>query len=494
MDNDNKIIPPKNTVGLFLDNMDVRAVSEKQEYNLEEQFISSKKNKNWRVLIILSVLVVFLVSASWGLTRWIEARNTISNFELDEFQDVDFMDILNEVQKVEQQLSTAENELVTLRTDYQKARQSVNLNADQDLKLLASRDISEAGLARGRRDIAARRDQELQAVDDEYLDQIAMKEEEIAVIREKMAAYDSDKIRQAQEYESVLANEQQKYELEKQQIIDSYEKRLADQEAEFQARMEEVTGFQQDLESVLVTASEGRQVKLVDLFNPDIPEDRTDLAELANAPIEEDRLAYNMPDTDPRWIEQGYISKEELEALDQSVGNWRELMEFLSSIPFRNDMPKVLKQLEYRYLNMIDLLEQKESATFETLSKKERELTALSSKIGTMVPEEYKDFYEWTSYSLSLRLKDLGGQGIMMEPGVKGRLLAFMDPFLDLPSGETGFVYGLDNEYIGTVKLEKTELFYTVEVIELDEGRQFKAFDRIFLKTKNLTDKENNNE
>ena len=120
MDNDNKIVPKKSTTSLFLDDLDIDAGVEKDEYILQDEFKASKKNRDWGIVLILIVMTISLAAASWGITRWIEARNVIRDYKLDEFQDVDLMDVLNQVRKVELALEEAERELVLLRREYKK--------------------------------------------------------------------------------------------------------------------------------------------------------------------------------------------------------------------------------------------------------------------------------------------------------------------------------------------------------------------------------------
>ena len=99
MDNDNKIVPKKTTTGLFLDDLDIKTVSERDDYILHDEFVASKKNRNWAIPLLLLALTFVLGFGAWGITRWIEARNIIRDYELDEFQDVDLMDVLNQVRK-----------------------------------------------------------------------------------------------------------------------------------------------------------------------------------------------------------------------------------------------------------------------------------------------------------------------------------------------------------------------------------------------------------
>ncbi len=524
MDNDNKIVPKKSTTSLFLDDLDIKAVSEKDEYVLHDEFKESKKNRSWGIIIILVIMTLSLGAASWGITRWIEARNVIKDYELDEFQDVDLMDVLNQVRKIEIQLEEAERQLVALRREYQKARESVQNNAEQQIRIIDSRDLAESELERLRLEVFDQRTVDLQAVDDEFVERIAILEESINVLREQMAAYDSGKIQQAQEYESVLANEKQKYELEKQQIIASYEERLLTQEADYSAKLAEFSNFQDEIEDALKNTSEGQQNRLFNLFNPIISEDDS-LNTLVDKQINRTRFEYNLAAMDSVWAERGYIEPLEFRYLDSYVDEWRELMGFMNDIPFTNDAPRVLEQLEYRYLNVLDLMSFNQIKFFEklhetetnlnrttasledsladldevearlndkisqnlTLSRSIEEKTAFIDEISQMY-DVYRTFYERFSYSLIIRLRDLGGQGIVLDPRESGELLAYLDPFLNIPPGTVGYVFGLDNEYVGQISLNREELFYRVEILDIEEDRELNAFDRIFLRMNSLTE------
>ena len=102
--------------------------------------------------------------------------------------------------------------------------------------------------------------------------------------------------------------------------------------------------------------------------------------------------------------------------------------------------------------------------------------------------DSYEQFYDWFSYSMTLRLRDLGGQGILLEPGDDGELMTFMDPFLEIPDGVSGYVFGVDNEFIGELRLEKEDFFYRGIILYQEEERKFSAFDRIYLRINSLTE------
>ncbi|MBI9103063.1 MAG: hypothetical protein JEY99_11655 [Spirochaetales bacterium] len=533
MDNDNKIVPKKSTTSLFLDDLNIEAVSEKDEYILKDEFAASKKNKNYSIVLILVALTLALGAGAWGITRWIEARNVIKDYELDEFQDVDLMDVLNQVRKIEIALAEAERQLVMLRREYQNALQVVIDTAEQEIYILESRDLDQEAVDGRLAEIAVKKAEGLQAVDDQYLERIAILEEQIAVLREQMSAYDAEKVQQAQEYESVIANEKQAFEIEKQKLIDSYETQLSDQEEIFNERLAELSGFQNDLESALLDTSEGRQSRIFMLYNPIITEDMDALFQLTNAPVNEERFAYNMVGSSAQWIERGYISSRDIRFLQEDVSEWRDLMGYLKRIPYENSVPDVLEQLEYRYLNLIDVVSQSTVSLFQALYSVEnsladtsqilsetessvdelqsvlnrtesaledvkadlrarnRQYNALEDSLEEMEDEltfikssfdNYEKFYELLKDSLTIRLRDSGGQGFLLEVGENGDFIAFMDPFLEIPGGVAGYIFGTDNEYIGQISLEKDEIFYRGIVLQKEEDRQFSAFDRIFLR------------
>ena len=182
--------------------------------------------------------------------------------------------------------------------------------AQQETKILESTDLSEEDFSLGLTDIANRKEISLAAVDNRYVEPIAILEEEIQVLREQMAAYDAEKVQQAQEYEAVIDNEKKRFEVEKEQLIASYENQLAEQEADFNARLEEYSGFQNELESTLKDTSAGRQSRLFMLFNPIITENQEELFGLVSQPMNEARLDFDLYPVDPRWIQQGYLNQD----------------------------------------------------------------------------------------------------------------------------------------------------------------------------------------
>ncbi len=486
MDNEDKIVQENKTTSIFLDNLGLQAISEKDEYILQDEFKGSLKNRNWNVFFILMGMVLFLTLASLGITKWIQARSIITDYKLDEFQDVDLMGVLNQVNNIEKKLDEAERELGILRRDYKKASQDIIDEIQQNILILESRGLEVSELEKRKLTLLNQKDEDLSSIDTKYIGKIAVQEEAVAILREQMSAYDAEKIQQALEYESILANEKKKFKLEKQQIIDSYEQQLAFKETEYSTKIKKLTDFQSELENTLRNTSNMLQDKQHSLFNPIIPEEEESLSRILNKSISDERLTYNLVEPDSTWKDRGYLKHEDFQFFENSVIEWRILMDFMKDIPFRNDVPMVLNQMEYRYLNSLDLLSKEHVNLFEKLFENEKKLEDLIELNARN--DKYMAFYNRLSYSLSLKLKDLGGHGIILDSRDKGDFLAYLDPLLDIPSGTLGYVFNLDNEYIGDISIIREELFYNVEILHIEEGRQLVAFDRIFLKMNSSTD------
>ncbi len=464
---------------IFLDNLDLETISEKDEYNLQDEFKSSVKNRNWNIYFILIGMVVFLALLSWGITRWIQARNTITDYQLDEFQDVDLMGVLNQVNNIEKKMDSSQRELSILRGKYKKAGQDIIDDFDRQIRLLESQNIGIPELRTKKADLLNQKETSLAEIDSEFLEKIAVEEENILLLQEQISAFDSEKILQAQEYESVMANEKVKFEIEKQQIIDSFETQIKQKEIEYSAKINELTEFQAELEKTLKTASSESFNLQYNLFNPIVPSDKPSLKSLLERPIVEERLVYTFSEPDSNWINRGYINNLEISYMDESINNWRSLMDFVKDIPFTNDVPLILKQLEYQYLNTIDLVMSENIQTFEKLEKVEKKLE--ESIFNETINEKYIDFYQRLNYSLTLKLNDLGGQGIIIDSRGTEGVLAYLDPLLDVSSGTPAYVFNLEDEYIADIIIHKDELLYTVDVQFLLEGKELTAFDRIFL-------------
>jgi hypothetical protein len=482
MDNDNEIISQENPVDYFLDGIGIKGSSEKAEYSLEEHFKASGKNRNLRVYFLLALLALSLFLVSWAVTEFIGRRDAIDYFGLNEFKDVDFMDILNEVQKTENELSAEENSLASLRAEYISVQREVSRKAEHELKLLLSGDMGESDRTKEQEDIYIRKDEELRAVDERFLPSLSEKEEKIALLQGRLSAFDSEKVRQAREYEKSLADSTQRFNLEKERIISEYDQRQKDMEQGYRNRIREMEIFQDQLEEALNKAGAGDLERMRKLYNPLIPEGDGELSDLVRAPMDESVSGVDLPEDACSWVDRGYVSEGELLSLKESVGQWSALMGFLKAVPYENDVPPILGQLEYRYALTINRLLEKESESLGRVSRSEDRLAEMQSRVDSMVPRSYKDFHEWMSFSLSQRLKDTGGQGFMMEPGRKGELMAFMDPFLEIPDECAGYIYGADNEYGGEIELKKAGLFFNVAIVQMDGAKKVKAFDRIYLK------------
>ena len=93
MDNDNKIteiqeIQTHNEVQLFLkDELNKLCSAKVEQYNLEEEYARTKKNKNKSVFVILAFCALAVSFIVAGLTLFINSQNRKIKVNIDTFND-----------------------------------------------------------------------------------------------------------------------------------------------------------------------------------------------------------------------------------------------------------------------------------------------------------------------------------------------------------------------------------------------------------------------
>lgn len=469
----------KTNTEIFLKELHVENVSEKNDYILHEEFKKTPKNTNWKVVIILSIMVFSLAAASFGISKWIATRNIISDYNLDEFQDVDLMGVLSQVNKIEKKKEDAERELLLLRRDYKNKVLKLEGSFNQEKTLLESRGYDAETLQEKLLEIESRRVNALKQLDEEYNKEILLKEEQVTLFKDQIKELDSDKIQQAQEYENILANEEKKFKLEKEQLIERYENQIKQKDNEYTKQIDELLLFQAELQQTLKDTGLSEMLALKELYNPTIDEENTSLLNTISSSPDKNSLTREILSNNEQILTENIMTVDELLSYRKELKEWDKLVNFIEGVPFENDIPVVLKQLDSRYYSLLNKLSNysinKHDEKKQLLSDFEIE-TEESKKVLI----EYEYFHKLINGSFFQLIESLGGgDGFILKDTEQDIFLAYMNPYMEIEQNSVAQVYNFNNQYIGDVKLWKEGLIY--KVLAKDDNILLEDLQKVFV-------------
>lgn len=469
----------KTNTEIFLKELHVESVSEKNDYILHDEFKKTPKNTNWKVVIILTVMVLALGAATFGISRWITARNIITDYNLDEFQDVDLMGVLSQVNKIEKKKEEAERELLLLRRDYKNEVLKIESHFNQEKTLLESKGYNEEELILELKRLETRKSAELLTLEETFNRDILLKEEEVNLFKEQIKEFDSDKIQQAQEYENIMANEEKKFKLEKESLIEKYESEIKEKEDKYSKEIEELLTFQAELQETLKETGLSEKIAQKELYNPTIGENDYRLNWAVTTGYNKSLLIDEMISKQSRIQEESILSESELITYNREISEWNRLVGFIDDVPFENDIPRVLEQLDARYYSLLDDLSSKTIQFHEEKIEMVTNFEHLTEDMNSVI-DNYKMFHKLLQRSFSYQIESLGGgDGYIITEPETNKYYAYMDPYLDITEGALAQIYNHNNQYIGDIKLYKEGHMYTV--LPLDSDIELNELNKIFL-------------
>ena len=234
MDNDNKIteiqeIQTHNEVQLFLkDELDKLSSVKVKQYNLEEEYARTKKNKNKSVIVILAscaLAVSFLVA---GLTLFITSQNRKIKVNIDTFNDLNLRALLNSAGRTESLYENALQSKEILVSQKESELNDAARKRDNDLYILKSVSAvtGKDAVELKTRQIQEEYEKNLKSIHQKYDFQIQEADLKIADIQKELSGYDTEKLSVAQADEAVLDSQKQLNDMKMQAMEKKYQSRI----------------------------------------------------------------------------------------------------------------------------------------------------------------------------------------------------------------------------------------------------------------------------
>ncbi|MFW6214953.1 MAG: hypothetical protein ACOC45_03305 [Alkalispirochaetaceae bacterium] len=460
---------------------------EKQaQYNLEEEFSKTRKNRSAFVPLVVTGIVLVFVAAMVGVTWYIQQSSQDIRISIEEFEDVNLREILDGAGRLQNQLDNAQRRLQNTIAERDDGIQSARADAERQINIVENQDISPGQRNSRIAGIEAEAEAEIEGIREEYASRIEEIREEISSLEDEIAQYDSRQLEQAREQEEVLNNQQRVFELEVEELRQEYEEEIAGLTNNYEARIAELEQYQAEFERTIrqrhaneiarLREQHNEQIReLVLRFNPTLEGETT--ATLLNREFSPEVRSKGGIDPYRSLLgDEGAISRSEYADLAQNVDEFARIINRLQEVPFVNAVPVALDQLEFRNLEIISRYEEIWRSLARSVISRDAIIDAREETISGL--EANIDEFLFALDSLTRQNRE---NGYILDPRETSDVVVYIDRIRDVADGSRGFVFREDDEYIGTIEFSITEEDIRASVIEVAEGEELQPFDKVLI-------------
>jgi DNA repair exonuclease SbcCD ATPase subunit len=486
MDNDREITKADQTTDIverskmvFLREIINEFSRRQQQYDLESEFARTRKNRTIAIpLIIAGLILVFGVLVTL-VTQYIQTSSLAIQVDIDDFADVNLRDILDEAQRLQNQLDSAERELQALRENTETQIRQVERARDRDIGLLAESDLTANQRVTRERQLRAAAEQEIERITAESREEIAAFEERIEGLRSDIAQYDSRRLEQAREQEEVLNNQQSLFELEMNELRGRYETQISRLTSEYEREIDELERFQEEFARTirarhaeelarLRARHEQEIVDLTLLYNPIVDEPR--VRPLLGATAPPGASTFRGPVSFRAVLqEEGALRAAEYRALVRQYEDVMALVARLQEVPYENSVPAVLRQLELRVRDLTRQYDRAWRVLGDSVENRDAIIAGHRETIAQF------------RYSLEERSRIEGDTGYIIDPRDSNAIVVFVNPILSVVPGSMGYVFRRDDVYIGTIRFLDSRGTLVARIEELVDDQEIRAFDKVLI-------------
>ncbi|NCN05493.1 MAG: hypothetical protein GW949_07670 [Spirochaetales bacterium] len=489
MDNDREVnaLVTKST-SAFLQELGREFKERQKRYNLDEEFAKTRKNRSVFIPVTVLAVTVVLIGAAFFTATWIQSQSANVDVGIESaFSDVNLRDVLDTVKRNETEMEQARTLLRELLESRDRRIQSVESNAQRDLQLLGSRNLSVAARNQEAQIIENRLQTDLSGIQAEFDPQIAEVEARIAEIQARIDQYDARQLEQAREQQELINNQQRLFDLEKQQLTASH---TAELEALRQAHAQEVQSleaFQVQLEQNLTQRYEGELRAAFNRYNPQFTEAGLGPL-LSSAP----RAGQGPPITQGPEV-LGVTANDSValstnESLRGLYTDLETILDRLEAVPYENSVPQALSALRVLVLDSLETHRESQERLLAEVRSRDTQISSTSQQIEAArtaadaqaaQAQAYENLLGQIEYAIQTEARRQGDSGYLLDPRNTNEILVFTtDPEL-LDLGTEGLVFREDSRLIGRVSVTQVGPPTLAALVSLEEGEALAPYDSL---------------
>lgn len=324
----------------------------KVQYNLNEEFAKTRKNRNlFVVAVVLLTCAGFIGAAAFFSVNYEKKNNTVQ-INRSEFDDINLRDLLDKAKKLEADLGFAKLQIQTLSAQRDAELDRLAGQRSDRAMLALSRSVAEDGQATGTEAAGPPADGREAAIRARYDIRLRALAAQTASIQAELDAFDQSKLELARQQGVVLNNERHLFDKERDRVQAELEGQVKSVKADYEDRLRQRNAFVRELADSYRRTLTAELQKLKERYNPTWDDERA--VDLLSAPVDQARLGQYQVASGKKAVAAGAIGQASLDGLNQELQEYRWLLDRLDQVGYGGSVPDALSQLRYRALAIAD--------------------------------------------------------------------------------------------------------------------------------------------
>ncbi len=446
-----------------------------EQYDVGVEFAKTKRNRSIMVpAIILGLIAVFAVVVI-AVTQYIQQSSRSIQVDIQDFADVNLRDILDEAERLQNELESARRELDQVRGELENRIGQVERARDRDIQLAQEQELSTTQLNNRIAELENEADAEIEALNEEYQPRIEEIQARIADLQERVAEYDSRQLEQAREQQEVLDNQNRLHELEMQELREEYETEIQGLTQSYEREISELEQYQAEFEQSIRQRHANEIARLVRLYNPNLSNEA--VGELLGAPQTDAASGFaSVGPYNALLSQEGIISRSEFNGLEDQYNNVQELIGRLQQVPYQNSVPEALTQIEQRTRDLLAQYDEIRQGLQDTVVGRDEVIEDRDETISQQ-DSRISEFL----FALDQFARANGDTGYILDPRDEDNVVVYINRIRNVSIGSIGYVFRRDDEFVGTVRFEDRDGRITARVVDTAQDMQLRAFDKVLI-------------
>ncbi|MBP8081616.1 MAG: hypothetical protein KAZ87_00295 [Spirochaetes bacterium] len=408
-------------------------------YSLEEEFRKTKRNKNRRFIGLVFLFLLAIISIALIITFFVQERGKNQKVDISSFQDLKLKEMIDSSQKKEGELEIARKELGNLEMEYSRELARLKRDFDELKHIIQSRDISEEEKKAQIAKLNTEYNLKIRKTKSKYSPKMSVKNSEINRLEKEIREKENELGKSSDNKISILEGESKLSALEKKKLSGTYENRIDQMSDEAKEEIE----------------------YLIKKYNPDFAE--TELKRVLDKPVKGAAKVSPLNGVENDILSEKVSTEDKISRLQTNVNDSYKLNDRMEQIPYINSPGKTVVHISAKFKDVVNTYDGITVGLVNSLRKKNQQLK----------------FYDYAFYFM---IKDEKESGYILDPRDTSLIGVYMNKVHIVKSGDLGYVFRQDDEFIATIKFKRSYGVTVAELVKAEKGLKMQPFDKIMLK------------
>jgi hypothetical protein len=429
-------------------------------YNLDEEFVKTKRNRSFFVAGVTIATIVVLSIVALTVTEIIRRKTANTPVDVKPFAELNLKDILDTAKRNESELEQAKLELSGVQGKIGSGIDSIDKDYQGSVAAIKARGLSKAEESRRLATALAEAERKKRAVRAQYADELEGKRAKLAEIQERVDSYDKRLSDQSRAQQDMLDSQSRLFGIEKERLVASYEGKIADLEA---ARRRDAEAMKRQREEI--TAS------LTERFNPIFEDDwsRSLLEGWKEPPF------YEVPSPfHPALLSDSVLDEKTMSDLESSYKDYLHLSTELRGVSYVNSVPGTLSRMESELRSATLAYRAALAKAGGALEERDARIAGLEARAKKA--ESALEQYRWATSQYVLDNRD---GGYIIDSRDPEKILVAINPAIPVSAESQGFIVRSGDKAIATIRFYLEGAQLRARVVSIQPGETIKPFDAV---------------